>query len=80
VTIAALLIRGPGRFFPGAPESWSPTSLAQFVSRSWAPPNLYSALSKLDLFLFWWLAVMICGFYQSCDEHAGPQISGQGSR
>jgi hypothetical protein len=28
VTIAARLIRGPERFFPGAPESWSPTSLA----------------------------------------------------
>lgn len=62
VTIFALLLRGPSRFFPGAPEAWSPTSLAQVISRASVSPNIYSAVSKLDIFLVWWLAVMAIGF------------------
>ena len=60
--IAALLIHGAANFFPAPPEAWSPTSMAQLVSRSAASPNVYSAISKLDLFLVWWLAVLAIGF------------------
>jgi len=60
--IAALLMRGPANFFPAAPESWSPTSLAHLISRATVSPNVYSAVSKLDVFLVWWLAVMAVGF------------------
>jgi hypothetical protein len=62
VTIIALLLRGPAKFFPGAPEAWSPTSLAHVISRASVSPNVYSAVSKLDIFLVWWLAVMAIGF------------------
>ena len=61
VTIAALLIRGPTNFSPAPPEAWSPTSLAHFVSRMAVSPNVYSAISKLDIFLVWWLAVLVIG-------------------
>jgi hypothetical protein len=36
--------------------------MAQIVSRSAVSPNVYSAISKLDLFLVWWLAVLAIGF------------------
>jgi hypothetical protein len=62
ITIVALLVGGPNRFFPGAPESWSPTSLAHLISRAAVSPNIYSAISKLDIVLVWWLAVMTIGF------------------
>ena len=61
-TIVALLAGGPTNFFPGPAEAWSPTSLAQLISRSAVSPNVYSALSKLDIFLVWWLAVLAIGF------------------
>ncbi len=61
-TIVALLARGPANFFPGPAEAWSPTSLAQFISRSSVSPSVYSSLSKLDIFLVWWLAVLAIGF------------------
>lgn len=61
-TTTALLIRGPANFFPGPSEAWSPTSLAQLISRSSVPPNVYSALSKLDIFMVWWLAILTIGF------------------
>jgi hypothetical protein len=61
-TTIALLSRGPANFFPGPAEAWSPTSLAQFISRSSVSPSVYSALSKLDVFLVWWLAVLSIGF------------------
>jgi hypothetical protein len=61
-TIVALLARGRADFFPGPAEAWSPTSLAQLISRSSVSPNVYSALSKLDVFLVWWLAVLAIGF------------------
>jgi hypothetical protein len=62
VTIAALLVRGPDRFFPGAPESWSPTSLAHLISRAAVSPNIYSAISKVGIVLVWWLAALAIGF------------------
>lgn len=61
-TIIALLVRGPDKFFPAVPESWSPTSLAHVVVRTSVSPNVYSAISKLDIFLVWWLAVLSVGF------------------
>jgi len=61
-TIVALLAGGPANFFPGPAEAWSPTSLAQLISRSSVSPSVYSALSKLDIFLVWWLAVLAVGF------------------
>ena len=61
-TIIALLTRGSANFFPGPAEAWSPTSLAQLISRSSVSPSVYSALSKLDIFLVWWLAVLSIGF------------------
>jgi hypothetical protein len=61
-TIVALLARGPANFFPGPAEAWSPTSIAQLISRSAVSPSVYSALSKLDIFLVWWLAVLAIGF------------------
>ena len=59
--IAALLVHGASNFFPVPAEAWSPTSLAQFIPRSSLSPGMYSAISKLDLFLVWWLAVMVIG-------------------
>jgi hypothetical protein len=61
-TMTALLVRGPADFFPGPAEAWSPTSLAQVIPRSSVSPSVYSALSKLDVFLVWWLAVLAIGF------------------
>jgi Yip1-like protein len=61
-TMTALLVRGPADFFPGPAEAWSPTSLAQVIPRSSVSPSVYSALSKLDIFLVWWLAVLTIGF------------------
>jgi Yip1-like protein len=61
-TIATLLVRGTANFFPGPAEAWSPTSLAQLLARSSVPPNVYSALSKLDVFLVWWLSVLAIAF------------------
>jgi Yip1 domain len=59
--IAALLIHGSANFFPAPPEAWSPTSLAQLVSRDAVSPYVYAAISKLDIFLLWWLAVLATG-------------------
>jgi len=61
-TITALLAHGAANFFPGPAEAWSPTSFAQVIPRSSVSPNVYSALSKLDIFLVWWLAVLTIGF------------------
>lgn len=61
-SMTALLIRGAEHFFPGPSEAWSPTSLARLIPRSSLSPTVYSALSKLDLFLVWWLAVLSIGF------------------
>jgi hypothetical protein len=62
LTIVALLAHGPANFAPAPPEAWSPTSLAQAVARSSVGPNVYSAISKLDIFLLWWLAALSIGF------------------
>lgn len=62
LTIIALLVRGPANFFPAAPEAWSPTSMAHLVSRAAVNHNVYSAISKLDVFLVWWLIVLAIGF------------------
>jgi hypothetical protein len=62
LTIIALLVRGRANFFPAAPEAWSPTSLAHLVSRTAVNHNIYSAISKLDVFLVWWLVVLAIGF------------------
>jgi hypothetical protein len=62
VVLATLLIRGSANFFPAPAEAWSPTSLAQLVPRSAVSHDAYSAISKLDVFLIWWLAVMAIGF------------------
>ena len=50
-TIITLLACGSEKFFPAAPEVWSPTSLAQLVVRISVSPNVYCAISKLDIFL-----------------------------
>jgi hypothetical protein len=62
LTLIALLVNGPANFAPAPPEARSPTSLAQAVARSSVGPNVYSAISKLDIFLFWWLATLAIGF------------------
>jgi hypothetical protein len=61
-TMTTLLVRGAANFFPGPAEAWSPTSLAQLLARSSVPPNVYSALSKLDVFLVWWPSVLAIAF------------------
>jgi hypothetical protein len=60
--ILALSIRGAAGFIPAVPEAWSPTSLAHLIPPTAVTPNVYSALSKLDPFLIWWLAVTAIGF------------------
>jgi hypothetical protein len=62
IVIVTLLVRGAANFFPAPAEAWSPTSLAQLVSRASVSPDVYSAVSKIDVFLIWWLAVMAIGF------------------
>jgi hypothetical protein len=62
ITLIALLVHGSANFFPAPPEAWSPTSLAQVVARNSVGPNVYSAISKLDVFLVWWLAMLAIGF------------------
>ena len=62
LTGIALSMQGPGRFKPAPPEAWSPTSLAHLVSRASMSPNAYSALSKLDPFLVWFLVLLAIGF------------------
>jgi hypothetical protein len=62
VVIASLLIRGPANFVPAPPEAWSPTSLAHLVSRNAVSHDEYDAISKIDIFLLWWLAAMAIGF------------------
>ncbi len=57
-----LLAHGTANFFPGPEDAWSPTSLAQLISRSSVSPSVYSSLSKLDIFLVWWLALLAIGF------------------
>jgi hypothetical protein len=61
-TIITLLVRGSANFFPAPAEAWSPTSVAHLVSRASVNANIYSAISKLDVFLLWWLAIMAVGF------------------
>jgi hypothetical protein len=61
-TLIALLVHGSANFVPAPAEAWSPTSLAQVVARNSVGPNVYSAISKLDIFLLWWLAILAIGF------------------
>jgi Yip1-like protein len=61
-TLIALLVHGSANFIPAPDEAWSPTSLAQVVARNSVGPNVYSAISKLDVFLVWWLAILAIGF------------------
>jgi hypothetical protein len=49
-------------------EAWSLTSLAQLVPPDAVPPNAYAAISKLDIFLVWWLAVLTQGFSGTSDN------------
>jgi hypothetical protein len=67
-TMASLLARGAAGFFPAPAEAWSPTSLAQVVSRSSVHPNVYIAISKLDVFLVWWLVVIAIGLSKTVDN------------
>jgi Yip1-like protein len=60
--MTALLVHGTANFFPGPEDAWSPTSLAQLIWRSSVSPSVYSSLSKLDIFLVWWLAALAIGF------------------
>jgi hypothetical protein len=60
--LIALLVHGSANFVPAPAEAWSPTSLAQVVARNSVGPNVYSAISKLDVFLLWWLAILAIGF------------------
>ena len=62
VTIVALLVHGPANFHPAPAEAWSPTSLANLVSRTAVAANTYSAISKIDVFLVWCLVVIAIGF------------------
>jgi hypothetical protein len=62
LTAVALCVRGPAQFNPAPPEAWSPTSFAHLLSRSSVSPNLYSAISKLDIFLIWFLVLLAIGF------------------
>lgn len=62
LTSIALWVRGPRRFNPAPPEAWSPTSLAHLVARESVSPNVYSAISKLDAFLIWFLVLLVLGF------------------
>ena len=61
-TLIAILLRGSANFEPAPPEAWSPTSLAHLVPRNAVSADAYSAISKLDVFLVWWLVVMAVGF------------------
>lgn len=61
-TMAALLVHGPANFFPGPEDAWSPSSLAQLISRSAVSPSVYAAVSKLDIFMVWWLTLLAIGF------------------
>jgi hypothetical protein len=61
-TIISLLVTNSADFKPAPPEAWSPTSLARLVSRDDVSHNVYSAISKIDPFLVWWLAVLSIGF------------------
>ena len=36
-------------------------AMAHLISRSAVAPNVYSAISKLDILLIWWLAVLALG-------------------
>lgn len=65
VTLVSLLVRGSSRFRPAPPEAWSPTSLARWIPPEAVSANVYSALSKLDLFLVWWLVVLAIGLWQT---------------
>jgi hypothetical protein len=67
-TVASLLWRGAAGFFPAPAEAWSPTSLAQVVSRHSVSPNVYTAISKLDVFLVWWLVVIAIGLSKTVDN------------
>jgi hypothetical protein len=67
-TIASLLARGATGFAPAPAEAWSPTSLAQLVPRSSVDPNVYTAISKLDVFLVWWLVVIAIGLSKTVDS------------
>jgi hypothetical protein len=62
LALIALLVHGSANFVPAPAEAWSPTSLAQVVARNSVGPNVYSAISKLDVFLLWWLAMLTIGF------------------
>ncbi len=68
IVIVTLLIRGSANFFPAPPEAWSPTSLAKLVPRTSVSPDVYSAVSKIDVFLIWWLAVMAIGFSRTSKQ------------
>jgi ABC-type Na+ efflux pump permease subunit len=61
-TLIALLVHGSANFVPAPDQAWSPTSLAQAVARNSVGPNVYSAISKVDVFLLWWLAMLVIGF------------------
>ena len=61
VTLIWLMLRGPAKFMPAPAEAWSPTSLAHLFPRALVTANQYSAISKLDIVLVWWLAVIAIG-------------------
>jgi hypothetical protein len=74
-TIANLLAQGPSGFVPAPPEAWSPTSLAHLVARSSVDPNVYSALSKIDVFLIWWLGVIAIGVSKTVPNLSLPRAA-----
>jgi ABC-type Na+ efflux pump permease subunit len=61
LTLIRIMLRGPEKFIPAPAEAWSPTSLAHLVPRALVTANQYSAISKLDIVLVWWLAVIAIG-------------------
>jgi hypothetical protein len=68
VVAASLLMRGSAHFFPVPAEAWSPTSLAHLIPRGAVPPNTYTAISKLDPFLVWWLIVLAIGLSRTSNR------------
>jgi hypothetical protein len=66
--VISLLIRGAANFSPVPAEAWSLTSLSQIIPPDAVSPNAYSAISKLDIFLIWWLAVLAIGFSRTSEK------------
>jgi hypothetical protein len=72
LAMANLLTHGRTGSFPVPPEAWSPTSVAQWLPRSSVGVNAYSAISKLDLVLPRWLALLAIGISRTSNQLPAP--------